>query len=81
MLTYISNTDHYNLVLSRVASVRRSLWIGTADTRNVISNKIQINNMDFFIKIWIGNLDFLYFCRRIKNKSYGIKGTFTASVI
>lgn len=37
--------------------------------------------MDFFIKIWIDNLDFLYFCQRIKNKSYGIKGTFTASVI
>ncbi|MBR0054275.1 MAG: hypothetical protein IJP65_03095, partial [Bacteroidales bacterium] len=52
-----------------------------SDARNVISNKIQINNMDFFIKIWIGNLDFLYFCKRIKNKSYGIKGTFTASVI
>lgn len=37
--------------------------------------------MDFFIKIWIDNLDFLYFCQRIKNKSYGIKGTFTAGVI
>ena len=33
MLTYISNTDHNNLVLSRVASVRRSLWIGTADIK------------------------------------------------
>lgn len=37
--------------------------------------------MDFFYKIRIDNLDFLYFCQRIKNKSYGIKGTFTASVI
>ena len=35
MLTYISNTDHYNLVLSRVASVRRSLWIGTADIKDL----------------------------------------------
>ena len=33
MLTYIANTDHYNLVLSRVASVRKSLWIGTRTSR------------------------------------------------
>ena len=35
MLTYISNTDHYNLVLSRVASVRKSQWIGTADIKDL----------------------------------------------
>ncbi len=35
MITYISNTDHYNLVLSRVASVRKSLWIGTADIKDL----------------------------------------------
>lgn len=33
MITYISNTDHFNLVLSRVAFVRKSLWIGTADIK------------------------------------------------
>ena len=33
--TYIANTDHYNLVLSRVASVRKSLWIGTADIKDL----------------------------------------------
>jgi len=30
MLTYISTTDHNNLVLSHVASVRKSLCIGKA---------------------------------------------------
>ena len=33
--TYIANTDHYNLVLARVASVRKSLWIGTADIKDL----------------------------------------------
>ncbi len=36
--TYISNTDHYNLVLARVASVRKSLWIGTAKPANAASS-------------------------------------------
>lgn len=31
MITYISNTAHYKEVLSRVANVKRLLWIGTAD--------------------------------------------------
>lgn len=35
MLTFIFNTDHYNKVLSRVASVKRSLWIGTADIKDL----------------------------------------------
>jgi hypothetical protein len=35
MLTYISNSAHSNLVLSRVAYVRRSLWIGIADIKNL----------------------------------------------
>ena len=30
MLTYISNSSHYNEVLSRVMHVKESLWIGTA---------------------------------------------------
>lgn len=29
MLTYISNSDHYKKVLSRVKSVKQTLWIGT----------------------------------------------------
>lgn len=35
MLTYISNTDHYTEVLSRVSSVKHTLWIGTADIKDL----------------------------------------------
>lgn len=35
MLTYISNSDHYREVLSRVQNVRHTLWIGTADIKDV----------------------------------------------
>ena len=35
MLTYISNTDHYKEVLSRVQSVKHMLWIGTADIKDL----------------------------------------------
>ena len=35
MLTYISNTDHYKEVLSRVQSVKHILWIGTADIKEL----------------------------------------------
>ena len=35
MLTYISNTDHYKEVLSRVQSVKHTLWIGTADIKDL----------------------------------------------
>lgn len=35
MLTYISNTNHYNEVLSRVQSVKHILWIGTADIKDL----------------------------------------------
>lgn len=35
MLTYISNTDHYKEVLSRVQSVKHILWIGTADIKDL----------------------------------------------
>ena len=32
---FISGVDHYNKVLSKVASVKRSLWIGTADIKDL----------------------------------------------
>ena len=32
---FIFGIDHYNKVLSRVASVKRSLWIGTADIKDL----------------------------------------------
>ena len=35
MLTYISNSDHYKEVLSRVKSVKHTLWIGTADIKDL----------------------------------------------
>jgi phosphatidylserine/phosphatidylglycerophosphate/cardiolipin synthase-like enzyme len=35
MTTYISNSDHYKEVLSRVLSVKHSLWIGTADIKDL----------------------------------------------
>ena len=38
MIKYITGTDHYNKVLARVAEVKRSLWIGTADIKDVYVN-------------------------------------------
>ena len=35
MFTYISNSDHYKKVLSRVQSVKHLLWIGTADIKDL----------------------------------------------
>ena len=35
MLTYISNSDHYKEVLSRVKSLKQTLWIGTADIKDL----------------------------------------------
>jgi phosphatidylserine/phosphatidylglycerophosphate/cardiolipin synthase-like enzyme len=35
MLIFISNTDHYKEVLSRVLSVKHTLWIGTADIKDL----------------------------------------------
>lgn len=35
MIEYISGTGHYNEVLARVANVKKSLWIGTADIKDL----------------------------------------------
>ena len=35
MITYISNYAHYKEVLSRVLHVKESLWIGTADIKDL----------------------------------------------
>lgn len=35
MTTYISNSSHYKEVLSRVTHVKQSLWIGTADIKDL----------------------------------------------
>ena len=41
MFTYISNSSHYKEVLSRVLNVKHSLWIGTADIKDLY---IEIGN-------------------------------------
>ncbi len=35
MTTYISNTSHYKEVLSRIPNVKHTLWIGTADIKDL----------------------------------------------
>lgn len=35
MIEYISGTDHYNKVLARVTGVKRTLWVGTADIKDL----------------------------------------------
>ena len=35
MLSLISNSDHYGEVIGRAQSVKRSLWIGTADIKDL----------------------------------------------
>ncbi|MBR3478975.1 MAG: phospholipase [Bacteroidaceae bacterium] len=35
MFTYISNSSHYKEVLSRVPNVKHTLWIGTADIKDL----------------------------------------------
>ena len=47
MTTYISDIAHYNEVLARVASVRHSLVIGTADIK------------DLYVKVGAGREPFL----------------------
>ena len=47
MTTYISDIAHYNEVLARVASVKHSLVIGTADIK------------DLYVKVGAGREPFL----------------------
>ena len=35
MIQYIQNEQHYKDVLSKAASVKESLWIGTADIKDL----------------------------------------------
>ena len=34
-IKYIANTQHYDDVLARVAAVKKTLWIGTADIKDI----------------------------------------------
>lgn len=38
MTSYISNTAHYKEVLSRILTVKHTLWIGTADIKDLYVN-------------------------------------------
>ena len=44
MFTYISNSDHYNEVLSCVMLVKQSLWIGMADIKDLYMEDGQTKN-------------------------------------
>ena len=59
--TYIANTDHYNLVLSRVASVKKSLWIGTADIK------------DLYVKVGAGTKPFLAVLAQLVRKGVEVR--------
>ena len=45
MITYISNSDHYKEVPSRVQSVKHTLWIGTADIKDLYVEVGQEKNV------------------------------------
>ncbi len=47
MIKYIRDTDHYNQVLSRCTTVRSTLWIGTADIK------------DLYVKLGLAAVPFL----------------------
>ena len=38
-IKYIQNEQHYTEVISRVATVKQSLWIGTADIKDLYVSK------------------------------------------
>jgi hypothetical protein len=35
MTKFISNTEHYEIVLNKARSVNKTLWIGTADIKDL----------------------------------------------
>ena len=34
-ITYIQDEDHYTKIIEKAASVKKSLWIGTADIKDL----------------------------------------------
>ena len=48
--TYISNSSHYPQVLEKARTVRRTLWIGTADIKDLYV-KSGLNNSEPFLKV------------------------------
>lgn len=41
MISFISDIDHYNVVLGRVANAKNTLWIGTADIKDLYISQNQ----------------------------------------
>ena len=57
MTQYISNTNHYKEVLSRVQSVKHSLWIGTADIKDLYvetgkEKKLFLALRSLYVRVW-----------------------------
>ena len=49
-MQYVSNTNHYKEVLSRVQTVKHSLWIGTADIKDLYVERARRRNL--FLLYW-----------------------------
>ena len=58
---YISDTEHYNEVIARCASVKSSLWIGTADIK------------DLHVKVDSDSLPFLAVIAKLIRKGVGVR--------
>ena len=41
MIKFISDIEHYDIVLNLVAKARRSLWIGTADIKDLYVSAME----------------------------------------
>ncbi|MCQ2330781.1 MAG: hypothetical protein MJZ55_02200 [Paludibacteraceae bacterium] len=54
MITYISDTAHYKEVLTRIPQVKRSLWIGTADIKDLYMDLLAV--IRTFVAILLSNL-------------------------
>ena len=39
MIRYIRNEEHYDLLLEQIAKVKHTLWIGTADLKDLYVEK------------------------------------------
>lgn len=39
MIRYVKNEEHYDLLLEQIAKVKHTLWIGTADLKDLYVNK------------------------------------------
>lgn len=48
MIKFISDIEHYDIVLNLVAKARRTLWIGTADIKDLYLRNAQWNEPAIF---------------------------------